>query len=199
MIGDPLLGCSPEARDGVASRAPDPSRRGPGNRFRATACGACRGFVLVTALILMLVLTVLAVGGVSLFGGQVRTAANIASQEIAFQAAEAALQQAQTNIFAGAYPLAQFQQDSGGLYQNYPLNPPLWTTIDWTSSAAVIPVTILTGLPSGVQAAYTIELMAPVVPLGSSSQNPSNVYRITAEGTQASGGAPVILQSVVIQ
>ncbi|BAP89509.1 uncharacterized protein E1O_23780 [Burkholderiales bacterium GJ-E10] len=159
----------------------------------------CRGFVLVTALLLVLILTLLAVGGVSLFGAQVRTAANVASQEIAFQAAEAALQQAQTNLLSGAYPLSLFARNSGGLYETVPTSPPVWTTVSWTSTSAVIPVTALTGLPSGVQGAYLIELMPPVVVRGGTLTTPSNVYRITAEGTQATGGAPVILQSVVIQ
>jgi type IV pilus assembly protein PilX len=159
---------------------------------------AQRGFILVTALILLVVLTMLALSAFGLIGTQTKVAANSASQQLTFQAAEGALQQAQTNLLGGSYTPAQFAANSAGLYVYNPSNAAPWTTVNWASSSAVMSSNSwATSLPSSISAAYMIEMMPPVVIPGQNFANPASVYRITAYATQASGGAPVMLQSLV--
>jgi type IV pilus assembly protein PilX len=157
-----------------------------------------QGFILATALVLLVVLTMLALTAFSLIGSQTRVAANSASQQMTFQAAEGALQQAQTNLLSGVYALSAFAANSGGLYMYDPANAAPWTTVNWSSSGAVIQSNSwATSLPSGISAAYMIEQMPPVVIPGQSFASPARVFRITAYATQVSGGAPVVLQGLV--
>ena len=157
-----------------------------------------QGFILATALVLLVLLTMLALTAFSLIGTQTRVAANSASQQMTFQAAEGALQQAQTNLLSGAYTPAAFSANSGGLYTYDPANTAPWATVNWASSSAVIQSNSwATSLPSGINAAYMIEQMPPVVIPGQSFANPARVFRITAYATQVSGGAPVMLQGLV--
>ena len=111
---------------------------------------------------------------------------------------EGALQQAQTNLLYGTYAASAFSANSGGLYTYDPANTAPWTTVDWTSSSAVVQSSSwATSLPSGINAAYMIEQMPPVVIPGQSFASPARVFRITSYATQASGGAPVMLQGLV--
>lgn len=173
------------------------------NPLRKAACDTTSapstqgGFVLLTALILVLVLTVLALAGVALTSTQTRVAANSASQDITFQAAEGALSQAQANLLAGNYAPSQFAANTNGLYVSNPANAPIWTTVNWSSSSSAIQST-WGHLPAGVSAAYVIEqLPSTVIPGEPMKGLPPRVYRITAYATQASGGAPVMVQGLV--
>lgn len=150
------------------------------------------GFVLITALILVVILTVLALAGEVLNSTQTRIAANTASQQTTFQAAEGALNQAQTNLYTGLYTQSTFLANANGLYTYNQNSVPLWTTVNWNSGSVI--VSAWGGLPTGVKAAFIIEMMPSVnLPGG-----PSNVYRITAYATQSSGGSPIMLQSMVL-
>ncbi len=154
--------------------------------------GKQSGFVLITALILVVILTILALAGEVLNSTQTRIAANTASQQTTFQAAEGALNQAQTDLYTGLYTKASFLANSNGLYTYNQNAAPLWTTVNWNSGGVI--VSAWGGLPTGVRAAFIIEMMPSVnLPGG-----PSNVYRITAYATQSSGGSPIMLQSMVL-
>jgi len=155
---------------------------------------AQRGSTLFVTAILMLLLIVLALGALSLNTTQTRIATNAADAQIAFQTAEGALNQAQTNIISGNYPASSFQANTNGLYVFSPGSAPLWTTVNWASTSAVI--SSFTG-NSNAPAAYFIELLPPVVRPGQSMKTPTQVFRVTARAVGASGGAPVILQTNV--
>jgi type IV pilus assembly protein PilX len=155
------------------------------------------GFVLLTALILVLILTILALAGVALNSTQTRVAANTASQDVAFQAAEGALNQGQANLLNGNYTQSGFNANTNGLYLFNQSTAPIWTTVNWSSSSGAIPVSNWGSLASGVKAYYIIEQLPPVAIPGQSFKTPAKVYRITAYATQASGGSPVMLQSLV--
>lgn len=60
-----------------------------------------RGFVLITALLFLVVLTLLALAGTASISSQTRIAANASSQQSAFETAEATLNLEQNNIIAG--------------------------------------------------------------------------------------------------
>jgi type IV pilus assembly protein PilX len=153
-----------------------------------------KGFVLITVLLLVLMLTVLAIAIVSLNTGQTRLATNGADSEVAFQTAEGALNQGVYAALSGALTSTQFAANTGGYYTYNPSAAPLWTTINWSSSSAV--VTSFQGNASSA-AAYIIELMPSVIKAGQDAKDPTLVYRITARGTGQSSNSVSILQTLV--
>jgi type IV pilus assembly protein PilX len=153
-----------------------------------------RGAVLFITIMLMLMLTVLGLGLVSLNSTQTRIATNSGDVQIAFQTAEGALNQAQSNILAGSYPANSFLANSNGLYVFNPANSALWSSVNWASSSAVIQ-SFQGG--SKTPAAYIIELLPSVILPGQSMKRATSVFRITARAVGPSGGAPVMLQSTV--
>ncbi|QRX84115.1 PilX N-terminal domain-containing pilus assembly protein [Glaciimonas sp. PAMC28666] len=162
--------------------------------FKAFKARTQRGAVLLITVMLVLMLTILALGLVALNSTQTRIATNSADVQIAFQTAEAALNQAQSNLLAGNYPAANFQSNNNGLYLFNPANPPLWTTILWSGATTVIPS--FQG-NSKSAAAFFIELLPSVVLPGQNMKKVTRVYRVTARAVGASGGAPVLLQATV--
>ena len=161
--------------------------------FRVHKARTQRGAVLLITVMLVLMLTILALGLVALNSTQTRIATNSADVQIAFQTAEAALNQAQSNLLAGAYPIGNFQSNGNGLYIFNPANPPLWTTILWSGAAVISSFQGNSSTP----AAYFIELLPSVVLPGQNMKKVTRVYRVTARGVGASGGAPVLLQATV--
>lgn len=167
----------------------------------ASFAGACRfkraraqrGAVLLITVMLMLMLTILALGLVTLNSTQTRIATNSADVQIAFQTAEAALNQAQSKLLAGNYSVVNFQSNNNGLYLFNPANPPLWTTIVWSGTNTIAS---FQG-SSKSAAAYFIELLPSVVLPGQNMKKITRVYRVTARAVGASGGAPVLLQATV--
>ena len=160
------------------------------------------GFVLVSALILLVVLTILALAGVSLNSSQARMAANTSAQAAAFQAAEGALSLAQQQLLVGTYTAGSFIGNGNGLYVlNTAAPSPVWQTVNWTSGSACSGAVLTaswSGMPSGVTVCYLIEQLPNVVLPGQSASMNTQVYRITSYATQANGGQPVMLQSLLL-
>lgn len=158
-----------------------------------------RGSVLAVTVILVLMLTLLALGAFSLNTTQTRIAANSADVQVAFQTAEGALSQVQSTI--GTYTQQQFNANTNGLYKFNPANAPLWKTIDWSSGTAVLPG--YQGLYSAYPASYFIELLPPVTLPGTSMTPPTPVLvlRVTvrAVGANGSNQEPVMLQKTFYQ
>lgn len=152
------------------------------------------GSILIITLLLMLMLTIMAVTQVSFNSTQGHIATNTNDAQVAFHTAEGALNEATNNLLAGNYATSSFLGNANGLYQFNASNAPLWTTVDWTSTAAVI-MSFRGG--SSAQAAYIIELLPSIVKGGQNSGIPTQVYRITARAVGASGNSPVILQSTI--
>ncbi len=153
-----------------------------------------RGSVLIITVILVLLLTILGLGTVSLNTTQTRIATNSADAQISFQTAEGVLNQAQTKLIAGDYAYANFLAGDNGLYLFDPAVAPVWTTIDWSIAGVAIPS--FQG-KSAVPGAYIIELLPSFVRPGQSLKRVTRVFRITARAVGPSGGAPVLLQSTV--
>jgi type IV pilus assembly protein PilX len=153
-----------------------------------------KGFVLITVLLLVLMLTVLAIAIVSLNTGQTRIATNSENSAVAFQTAEGALNQGVAAAVAGTFSSAPFSGNTGGYYTYVPTAAPIWTTINWSSSSAVI--TAFQG-NSSAAAAYIVEKMPSVIKPGQDYHTPTLVYRITARGVGQSSNAVTILQTVV--
>jgi type IV pilus assembly protein PilX len=156
---------------------------------------AQRGFVLITVLLLVVLMTVLAIAIVSLNTNQTRIATNAADSQISFQTAEGALNQGVQAVLNGTYSSTQYASNTAGLYTyNAAAAAPLWTTVSWGSSSAVI--TAFQGNASA-PAAYIIEQMPSVIKPGYDTKNPTYVYRITARGVGASSNTVTILQTLI--
>jgi type IV pilus assembly protein PilX len=152
------------------------------------------GSVLILTLLIMLMLTILAVTEVSFNSTQTRIATNTADEQVAFQTAEGALNEATNNLLANNYPIASFLTNANGMYLFNATNAPLWTTIDWSNAGAVI---MSFQGSSSTKAAYFIELLPSVIKGGQNSGTPTQVYRITVRAVGATGNSPVILQSTI--
>ncbi len=156
--------------------------------------GMQKGYILLMTLILLIILTVLALTEVSLNTTQTRVAANATDSEISFEKTEGAVNQAINYLLNGTYSANSFLQKSKGLYVFDPTAAPLWRTINWSSSSAVI-----SGFQgnSGSQASYIIERLPSVIKPGQNMKTHTYIYRITARSVGASGNAAVLLQSTI--
>lgn len=153
-----------------------------------------KGYILLITMILLIMLTVLAVTDVSLNTTQTRIAANATDSEICLEKTEGALNQAINNLLNGTYNANNFLNNNSGLYLLNPNNPPLWTTVNWSSSTSVIPS--FQGY-SNSQASYIIEQLPSVIQPGQNMKMPTYIYRITARSLGANGNTSVMLQTTV--
>ncbi|MFY7698144.1 MAG: pilus assembly PilX family protein [Legionella sp.] len=161
---------------------------------KATNPKQMKGFILITTLILVCLLTIIAVTGISLSNNQTRMAANAKDNEISFEKAQAALQQATNLIFNGTYNPTTFIKNASGFYLYDRDNQPKWKTINWSNAADV--VTSFKGNTRSA-ASYIIEKLPSVFQPGQNSRVPSHVYRITAYATDRNTGSSVILQNTI--
>ncbi|MDE2088438.1 MAG: pilus assembly protein [Gammaproteobacteria bacterium] len=165
------------------------------------------GSVLIIGLLLLLVLTLLGLSSMGTTILQEKMANNMRDQNLAFQAAEAALQNGEQYV-AGNAPVGFNSTCNGGLCLPSTTGTPVWNTVNWST-----PNVITTSPPLSYLAAqpvYIIEQLPPVPAPGvnQSQQQYSNTpplqfYRITARatgGNVAAGGAGgvsiTMLQSV---
>lgn len=153
-----------------------------------------QGYILLLTMVLLIMLTVLALTDVSLNTTQTRIAANATDSEISLEKTEGALNDAINNLLNGTYNTNDFLKNSNGLYLLNPDNPPLWTTVNWSSTTSVI--SSFQGY-SNTQASYIIEQLPSVIQPGQNMKTPTYVYRITARALGANGNTAVMLQSTV--
>jgi len=153
-----------------------------------------RGSVLLISVILILALTIIALGMFNLNSTQTKVATNSADAQIAFQTAESALRQTESSILLGNFSTANFAAGQAGLYVFNPAVAPLWSTVNWSNASAVI-----AGFQgsSSAPAGIIIELLPSFYVPGQGSTKATLVFRITTRAVGASGGVPVILQSTV--
>lgn len=156
---------------------------------------AQKGYVLLMALILLIALTVLALTEVSLNSTQTRIAANATDTEISFEKTEGALNEAINYLLNGTYSANDFLQNGNGLYVLDPTAAPLWKTVDWSSTAAVIKS--FQG-NSNSQSSYIIEQLPSVIRPGQNMKTPTFIYRITARSLGTNGNTALLLQSTIL-
>lgn len=180
--------------------------------------GRTRGFSLVTILVMLVVLMSLALAGMNSGIVQERMAGNARDRNIALQAAEAALRDAEAYIEANLTAASAFVAAcTGGLClppsmtSSSPTSQPLWQTIDWSASAgqsrAYGSATAATALP-GVAAPprYIVELLPALPPisgqsanLGNSDEEAAQAFRISVRATGLRTSTVVILQSTYVK
>lgn len=157
-----------------------------------------KGVVLVTGLVFLVMMTILGVTAMQNTVLEERMAGNLRDENLAFQAAEAALREGER--FLEQITLPAFN-GSDGLYHHASSpapDPMTWT--GWTTSGKTTTTTI-TGAAS--QPRYIIEQLVSVPfqgTKGSAQQSPvtnmSNMYRVIARGVGGTDSAVVVLQSI---
>jgi len=180
-----------------------------------------QGAVLYIALILLMILTIIGIAAARLQTGEAVMARNDHNHQLAMQAAEAALRNAEINLIDGNWTLPQFVQNASGLYvlsdyvqlsgssivdqinwnANYP-NPNTAQAMKYTGPALV--GTTASPLPqSPIVTQVIIEDLPPVARPGdplctpSSQTNSCSVFRVTAHAVGADASASATLQTIV--
>jgi type IV pilus assembly protein PilX len=172
------------------------------------------GFVLVVALILLLVLTLLGLAAAQSTSLEERMAGNARNHDMAFQAAEAGLNAAQSAVLQGLWDNADYAGNANGLYMLATCCGASTYTSAWTQANAwttALPISTavaglsIAGIPASQQPVFIIEQLPAVAPPGSnlgqqqsgSGAPPVQPYRITVYATGGDQTTHVILQTVV--
>jgi type IV pilus assembly protein PilX len=149
------------------------------------------GAALVTGLIFMLVLTIIVVSALRSATLEERMAANARNRQLALQAGEAALREAEAFINARGAPFdpfqpASFTADCANGLCTVPVSggTPKWKTINWNDTANTRTFANAASNLDGVavQPRYIIEIAGfPIPPAPGQPCNPV-LYRVTARG-----------------
>lgn len=168
------------------------------------------GAALLTGLIFLVVLTLLTLSAMKATSLEERMAGNARDQDLAFQAAEAAIRDAMINRVPTLSPSSPFAAGcAAGLCLNNTTTP-VWTTItnnnDWNSAktaaySGALTLDGTTALPS--QPRYIIELIqsnaaspGDTIAVGKGMPGSAVIsYRVTARGWGLTSQANVTLQS----
>ena len=185
--------------------------------FSCSARSRQQGAVLYIALILLMILTIIAIAAARLQTGEAVMARNDNNHQLALQAAEAALRDAEINLADGNWSIVQFAQNNAGLYvlqtevqgglASCPNGCSIADTINWNAPAgAAMAYTgpALTNAPaSPVATLVIIEDLPPVARAGDPLCTPTSqtqscaVYRVTAHAVGGDASASATLQSII--
>ncbi|NIP73105.1 MAG: pilus assembly protein PilX [Gammaproteobacteria bacterium] len=162
-----------------------------------------RGAVLAISLLMLLVLTLIGVTAMQTTTLEERMAGNTRDRELAFQAAEAGLRDAEDFIDNGVASAAAFN-GANGLYGEANTEPDFRDSATWngTNSRAYTSAAI-DGIAT--QPRYFIKLVATINPstgdslkqggYGANTAGNATIFRITVRGTGGSDNAQVFLRS----
>jgi type IV pilus assembly protein PilX len=157
-----------------------------------------RGVVLFVSLIMLLVMTLIGVTGMQNSSMEEKMVANVRDIDLSFQAAEAALREAETSLQVAV--LKEFDGSNTGLYQPATRGiQPLWEVDSTWNAGGAVPYT--GSLPYvSAPPQYIIEELPPVPdPTGSvAADEPlpeTRVYRVTAQGVGGTDKAITMLQA----
>jgi len=157
-----------------------------------------RGVVLFVSLIMLMVMTLIGVTGMQNSSMEEKMVANVRDIDLSFQAAEAALREAETSLQVAV--LKEFDGSNTGLYQPVTRDSqPLWEAASTWNAGGALPYTgSLAYLSAPPQ--YIIEELPPVPdPDGSvAADEPlpeTRVYRVTARGVGGTDKAITMLQA----
>lgn len=167
-----------------------------------------RGAVLITGLLLVLLLTIMGLASMQGSTLQERMAGNMEQRDLAFQAAEAGLRDAESYI-GGLAVLPAFDNTDGHYTPANPGATPRWNTVDWITTTAPTDYRQyaagdLGGAPYPLPR-YIIEYVAAVEDDGddseaySASGATSDMLRITSRGVSPNGRSIVRLQTTYLR
>ncbi|NOT10420.1 MAG: hypothetical protein HOP23_01055 [Methylococcaceae bacterium] len=156
------------------------------------------GVVLVVSLIMLLLLTLLGITGMQSTSLEEKMAGNMRDKNLAFQAAESALNAAETSLNPPAVLPAFVDAGTGGFYldtSTIPTASAILTDSFWTANP--VATSSVTTLGNGIATpAYIIQKL-PAACFGTCPPDPTSTpYRITVRATGGSSSTVVILQSI---
>lgn len=170
-------------------------------------CGNDRGAILITGMVLLLILTLFGVVAMQGSTLQERMAGNLEQNNLAFQAAEAGLRDAEA--WLNSLVVLPSFDGSNGLYTPASATATQnWDAIDWENSAnyRVYQAGDLGDPPPYDLPRYIIEYMAQVdigaddsVKFGDEADSEFGVYRITSRGVSPNRRSIVMLQTTYIR
>jgi len=167
---------------------------------------AQRGVALFISLVMLAILTVLGLSAIQSTSLQERMSRNARDTNIAFQAAESAIDDAETYLDT-VNSLTPFQDasanDNGRYVAAGPTVTPNWEAVDWSGSQVATSSTPLSGVSE--QPRYIIEFVKTVVSeedrlnidnIGQDTgAGRAQMFRITTYGTGATSTSHVMLQA----
>jgi type IV pilus assembly protein PilX len=156
------------------------------------------GVVLFVALMLLLILSMIGVTVARMQTVEERMARNENSRQLATQAAEAGLRNAESFLL-NAPVVGVFAGDTQGLYViSDTLGSPV-ATLDWTNAANIMAYTgpAMTAVPAAVATpSIAIEIVGNGAVPGDPLPSPPPVYRITVHAMDADGKPSAVLQEI---
>lgn len=166
-----------------------------------------RGSVLLISIIMLIAITMMSVVAIKSSTLQERLAAGAMDQNVAFQAAESALRDAEKYINAGLDATSPFNIScTNGLCYSSKTTTSVWDAIaNWDKSGFPIVYgaeTAETAIADvAIQPRYIIELLPDLGPLAGDDINASagTAFRITAVGWGKRSSTPIMLQSIYIK
>jgi len=188
---------------------------------RPTPPRPVRGFSLIVILLMMVALAMLALGSMNSSIIQERMVGNERDRQVALQAAESAIRDAEIDIELNVTPASGFAEGcANGLCippsdtTNNPVSAPLWQSIDWNATRAY---GSRTGAPAllgpdnvalAAQPRYFVENLPVLPPMpgesaaigGGSTPTPrARAYRITVRASGIRASTVVMLQAVYVK
>ena len=163
-----------------------------------------RGSVLMISLVILLVLTLLGIGGMNTTILQERMAGNASDRELAFQAAEAALRDGERFVSVVVQDSTVFNTAcDGGLCEPSTNGYDVWeSTVAWSAAIGYGSQTGLSNLPVvSAQPSFIAERMQVVekgneLTVGFSAPTGPKWYRVSARGYGKNQAAQATVQSV---
>jgi len=164
------------------------------------------GVALFISLVMLAILTVLGLSAIQSTSLQERMARNARDTNLAFQAAESAIDDAEKYLETVS-TLTPFQDaaanDNGRYEAAGPTDTPVWEAVDWTGTQVATAATTIDGVAA--QPKYVIEFVKTVVSeedrinLDNIGQDTgagrTQMFRVTTYGTGGTSSAHVMLQS----
>jgi type IV pilus assembly protein PilX len=154
--------------------------------------------VMFVALVLLLILSMLGVTMARMQNVEERMARNEDNRQLAEQAAEAALRNAESTL-GNAPPVGTFASNTAGYYVLPQNAGSLIPTLNWNVPANVATYTgpALSNVPTPVRTPkIAMELLGYGAMPGDNLSNPPPTYRVTVQGINADGSPSVLLQSI---
>jgi type IV pilus assembly protein PilX len=161
-----------------------------------------RGAILITSVIFLIVVTMIVL--TVLRGGTLeeRMARNARDRQVALQAAESVLRDAEASLFSGPpfdpYDPSAFTSACTNGFCFKPAAAATWQSIDWSSTALTRSFAASTSNIAGLNAQprYIVEIITPPMKSGSSGQCENGLAKVTARGV-GNGNAATFVQSTV--
>lgn len=148
-----------------------------------------RGAVLIVALIFLVILTLLGITAASVTGLEERMAGNTRDRDLAFEAAEAAMRDAELrlNNTVGGQTASQFRALATTLVATTANDTTYWNAYNWSSNTPPVMAISQSLNQVAQQPKFVLERRA--------AAGTTEYYRITARGIGGTSNAVVILQA----